>query len=180
MIGRTANPNSIIAGTIVGAAMVAILCKAGQPSDKTDWGNLGQLAQGDQTRVVLNDGRSFRARFETFTEEVVVVSVATGRETFARGNILRVSTPGRPHARRNVVIGMAVGAAAGAGAVALACRHTECKGPVEGIGALFGIPVGALVGGVMPTGRWHEVYRAASTPVAAPRSQAGRQRRVGL
>jgi len=160
MIGRTANPNSILAGTIVGAAMVAALCKASPPSDRADWTNLRQLVQGEEIRVVLNDGKWFRARFETFSEEAMVVSVATGRETLARDNIFRVSTRGRPHVRRNIAIGMVVGAAAGAGAVALACRHTDCTGPVVGIGALFGIPVGALVGGVMPTGRWHDVYRA--------------------
>ena len=169
MIGRTPKRHVILVLAIAGTALVAILCKAEQPPDKTDWGNLGQLAQGARIRVVLNGGRSFRARFETFTEEVVVVSVATGREALARGSILRVSTQGPPHVRRNIVIGMVIGAAAGAGAVALTCRHTECKGPVVGIGALFGIPVGALVGGVMPTGGWHDVYRA-----SRPRAKAGR------
>ena len=169
MIGRTANPNSIIAGTIVGAAMVAALCKASPPSDRTDWSNLRPLVQGEEIRVVLNDGKSFRARFETFSEEAMVVSVATGREALARKDVLRVSTQGTPHVRWNIAIGMVVGAAAGAGAVALTCRHTDCTGPVVGIGALFGIPVGALVGGVMPTGGWHDVYRA-----SPPRAKAGR------
>jgi hypothetical protein len=176
MIARTPKRHVVLVLAIVGTAMAAILCKAGQLPDKTDWGNLGQLAQGDQIRVVLNDGRSFRARFETFTEEAVVVSVATGREALARKDVLRVSTQGPAHVKRNIVMGMAVGAAAGAAAVALTCRHTECKGPVVGIGALFGIPVGALVGGVIPTDRWHDVYRA---PVRERQGNANRPTTLG-
>jgi len=160
MIGRTPKRHVILVLAIAGAAMVAALCKASPRSDRADWTNLRQLVQGEEIRVVLNDGKSFRARFETFSEEAMVVSVATGREALARKDVLRVSTQGPPHVRRNMVIGMAIGAVAGAGAVALTCRHTECKGPVGGIGALLGIPVGALVGGVMPTGRWQDVYRA--------------------
>ena len=89
-MGRTPERHVILVLAIAGTALVAMLCKAEQPPDKTDWGNLGQLAQGARIRVVLNDGRSFTARFETFTEEVVVVSVATRR---SHGKTFSVSPP---------------------------------------------------------------------------------------
>jgi hypothetical protein len=163
MAGITPKRRAILACTLMSVAMATAFCPAQDPPAKADWNNLRHLVQGAEIRVVLNNRKSFRARFETFDGEAIVVSVATGRETLARESILRVSVRAPRHVRRNIMIGMAVGAAGGASVVALTCRHAECRGPVEGIGALFGMPVGALVGGIMPTGGWHEVYWAPVT-----------------
>jgi hypothetical protein len=128
--------------------------------DKRNWDNLKQLAPNEQVRIVLNDAKSYRGEFQSVSERAIVVRVATGIQTFARENVLRVSTRGASHTRRNALIGTAVGFGAGTAIVAVACLSDDCKGAVAPIlGATVGAPVGALVGFVMPTGGWHDVYR---------------------
>lgn len=134
---------------------------AGPKQDKTNWDNLKQLAPNEQIRIVLNDAKAYRGEFQSVSDEAIVVRVTPGLQTFPRNTVLRVSTKGQAHLGRNALIGAAIGAGTGAAAVAATCQTTECKGPVEAIvGVTVGAPLGALVGFVMPTGGWHDVYRA--------------------
>jgi len=110
---------------------------------------------------VLNDAKSYRGEFRSVSEGAIEVRVATGIQTFAQENVLRVSAKGASHLRRNALIGAVVGFGAGTAVIAVSCLSTDCKGSVSAIlGATVGAPIGALVGFVMPTGGWHDVYRA--------------------
>ena len=144
-----------------GLATISLFGAAGPKQDKTKWGNLKQLVPNQQIRIVLDDAKSYRGEIRSVREEAIVVRLATGEQTFRRESVLRVSTRGPSHLRRNALIGAGIGVAAGAATVAGICQATYCKGPVEAIvGVTIGAPLGALVGFVIPTGGWHDVYRA--------------------
>lgn len=134
----------------------------------SNWDNLQQLAPGDNLRIVLNDAKSYKAKLESVNDNAIVVRLASGEQTFPRETVLRVSTKGRSHRGRNAFIGLAVGAAAGV-IVGVAspelwqgtCEHGSCvdAGEVFALGVL-GAGLGSVVGALIPTGRWHNVYRA--------------------
>ena len=126
-------------------------------SSQNNWDNLKQLAPGQQIRIVLNDAKSYEAKFQSVTDDAVVVRLATGEQTFPRQSVLRVSTKHRSHRVRNALIGAGAGVAT-ALAVDAGCKDCTTgtwAGDTVGLGVL-----GALVGALVPTGRWHDVYRA--------------------
>jgi hypothetical protein len=146
---------------LLGVMIYVPLAAAAPRQDKRNWDNLKQLTANEQVRIVLNDAKSYRGEFRSFTEGAIVVLVATGVQTFAQENVLRVSAKGASHLRRNALIGAVVGFGAGTAVIAVSCLSTDCRGPVAPIlGATVGAPIGALVGFVVPTGCWHDVYRA--------------------
>jgi hypothetical protein len=137
-----------------------------------NWDNLQQLAPGDNLRIVLNDAKSYKAKLESVNGNAIVVRLASGEQTFPREAVLRVSTKGRSHRGRNALIGLAAGASAGV-IVAVAspelgtgtCPQGSCvdAGTVSMVGFWGGV-LGAGLGAVIPTGGWHDVYRAATKP----------------
>jgi hypothetical protein len=157
------------------AVMVTILMPGLTAAQRLEdsWDNLRQLVPGEGIRIVLNDAKSYRVTFESFDEGGIVVRTATGLQTYARDSVLRVSSKGQSHRLRNALIGAGIGAGITAAGVGASIRNDP-----EAINGVVVMPivalVGAGVGAVMPTGGWHDVYRARSTPAAAPRKQAGR------
>jgi hypothetical protein len=142
--------------------MAAPLFGAGPGADKKNWDNLKQLAPREQIQIVLNDFRAYRGEFQSVSDEAVVVRVATGEQTFPRPDILRVSAKSKGRGHRNTWIGAGVGAGLGIVAVAMDCRNDRRGCSPEGValGVPFGAGVGALVGALVPSGGWHDVYRA--------------------
>ena len=131
-------------------------------STQANWDNLKGLMSGDDIRVVINDKKSFKARFQSVSEEAIVVRLATGDQAYERQNVFRVSTKGASHRGRNALIGAGVGAGLGAAGFGI-CDYREvipCGGRGAAIGAVFVAPFGAIAGALVPTGRWHDVYRA--------------------
>lgn len=110
---------------------------------------------------MLNNAKEYRGEFQGFSEEAVVVRVASGVQTFTRKDVVRISTRGKRRTKRNILIGTLVGFGIGVAAGAAICGTDSCSGAVPPIiGASTGAPLGALAGYVAPTGRWHDVYRA--------------------
>ena len=160
MIYRDLLPRTWRTILFAGLTTIALFGAGGPRQDKTNWDNLKPLAPNEQIRIVLNDAKSYRGEFRSVSDEAIVVRLATGEQTFSRESVLRVSTRGPSHVGRNALIGAGIGAVAGAATIAGICQTTYCKGPVEAIvGVTIGAPLGALVGFVMPTGGWHDVYR---------------------
>ncbi len=161
MTSRDLMPRTWLTILFAGLATFSLFGAAGPKQDKTNWDNLKQLAPNEQIHIVLNDAKAYRGEFRSVSDEAIVVRVTTGLQTFPRNTVLRVSTKGQAHPGRNALIGAGIGAAAGAATIAGICQTTNCKGPVEAIvGVTVGAPLGALVGFVMPTGGWQDVYRA--------------------
>lgn len=143
-------------------ALTTIAPLRGQ-TGKSDWGNLRQVQSGQQVETVLKDAKSYRGTLQSVNDDGITIRVASDEQTFQQANVLRVSMKGKGHRLRNTVIGAGIGAGTGTALGAAFCGpHAYCKAS-QGIS--FGAPVvgliGAAVGVLMPTGGWHEVYRAA-------------------
>ena len=153
-----------ILGLMTGTPLVAAEPRA----EKGNWDNLKNLAPGNDIRIVLNDAKSYQAKFQSVSDEAIVVRLETGEQSFARESVLRVSAKSQSHRRRNAFIGLVVGGAAGA-IVAVAspelgqgtCSQGSCidAGVVSALGFVGG-GLGAGIGAAIPTGGWHDVYRA--------------------
>ncbi len=151
-------------GAITGLSLRAADPRAAMAS----WDNLQNLRPGQEIRVVLNDAKSYQGELQLLSDGGITLRQAAGEQTFARQDILRVSSKARGRRVRNALLGAAVGAGSGLG-IGAAADHTSCNhasfGPcfpnlgkevITPLGAL----AGAVVGAVMPTGGWHGVYRA--------------------
>ena len=130
-------------------------------SSQNNWDNLKRLAPGDDIRIVLNDKKSYKAEFQSVTDEAVVVRLAAGDQAFDRQSVLRVSTQGKSHRLRNAALGTAIGV--GLGAI-LAASTSRNDSDAQAIGWVVIPPLtgaaGAGVGAFLPTGGWHDVFRA--------------------
>ena len=131
------------------------------------WDKLKKLSIGQEIQVVENGAKSTPGSFRSVTDEAMVMSTANGEQTISRQSILRVSSKGKGHRMRNTLIGAGIGAGAGAaigaaiggcsqGELCFGIARTEVMGVVAGLGAI----AGAIVGAVLPSGRWHVIYRA--------------------
>ena len=143
---------------MLGSIGIAVVHAEEAKSPQANWENLKQLAPGQQIRIVLNDAKSYEAKFQSVTDDGIVVRLATGEQTFPRQSVLRVSTKHRSHRGRNALIGAGAGVATALAVDAAACPDCTTgtwAGDAAGCGLL-----GALVGALVPTGRWHDLYRA--------------------
>src|SRR5579863_3564297 len=134
-----------------------------QPS--SDWASLAPaLSAGTEIQVRTTDDKRYRGRFQSASDDGLVLATSSGEERLARSAIARVSV-GRPgHRGRNALIGLGAGAAGGLaiGAAADASCKSFCflgnnigKAVFTPVGAL----IGALIGALLPTGGWRDVYR---------------------
>ena len=156
----------VIAVSILGLATSASL-RGVDTRPEGQWNNLKHLAAGDEVRVVLNDGKSYAAKFQGFSDEAIVVRTFAGEQTFSRQDVLRVSAKKESHRMRNVLIGAAAGCGAGLGIAAGYAasqrkeypqnHYFEVDGPI--LGVLFGGAGGGLAA-ALSKGGWHDVYRA--------------------
>jgi hypothetical protein len=137
-------------------------------SPQRNWDNLKQLAPGQPIWIVLNDAKSYKAEFQGVSSDAIVVRLATGDQAFERQSVLRISTQGKSQRGRNALIGLAVGTGAGiiVGVASPELGQGKCSqgscidvGQVSALG-VAGAAAGAVLGAVIPTGGWHDVYRA--------------------
>jgi hypothetical protein len=130
------------------------------------WDSLKKLSAGQDIQVVQKGAQSSQGTFRSMNDEAIVVNQAGGEQTIDRQSVVRVSTKGRGHRKRNALIGAGIGAGAGAGigaGIDSSCTCTNGFFPSNtGVYVLtpLGAIVGAIIGAVIPSGGWHEVYRA--------------------
>jgi len=132
-------------------------------SPQPNWAAVQGLPVGTEVRVALNVGR-VQGWFQSANENALMIHADTGDRVVMRPEIVRVSIRRKGHRARNALIGLAAGAGVGAaiGAVAINRCTGFCiitKGQGAGVGAALFAVVGTLIGVVIPTGGWHEVYR---------------------
>lgn len=160
---------------VMGLVACASLAAAQSGGENAKWENSSQLAPGQRIRVVLNDAKTYEGKWQSMTDEAIVVRLETGDQSFARQNVLRVSTKGTSHRGRNVLIGLAIGAGAGV-IVGVAspefgqgtCAQGSCVNAASvGLGGFLGGALGTGIGAAIPTGGWHGVYHAPERDVAS-------------
>ena len=129
------------------------------------WTNVKNLAIGQEIRISLADGRSFRGEVQSVADDSLVIAAANNQQALERAQIRKIATKGESHRLRNTLIGLGVGA--GAGLAFGAGTDSGCSPHCflgNNIGKEILTPLGAIVGTIIgvawPTGRWHEVYRS--------------------
>jgi hypothetical protein len=133
-----------------------------QPSPaKTDWANVKRIAAGEELRVSMSDGKSFRGQLQSTTDESLIMVAASSQQTLARPQVTKVATKSASHRTRNTLIGLGIGAGGGL-AIGAGMDHGD-HGWFQNFGKEVFTPLGALVGAIVgvawPTGGWHDVYR---------------------
>lgn len=171
---RMLSPAGLLVLALLGAC-VSTGTASGQDSKGrlSSWDNLKSLTPGQEIRVVMNNVKSYEGEFESLSDGGITLRQAEGEQTLPRKDVLRVSRKGQDHHARNALIGAVVGAGAGFG-IGFAVDHRErnctegpeffCGLPPNSHGEIIITPLGFLAGGivgaVIPTGRWHDIYRA--------------------
>ena len=147
--------------SILALVTVSALAASDSKPDASQWDNLKQLAPGDGIRIVLNDMKSYAGQFQSVSDDAIVVRLTSGDQTLPRENVLRVSTKGQSHRLRNAALGAVIGVGAGFATAAGTSRNDS---EAQAIGYVVVPPllgcVGAGVGAFLPTGGWHDIYRA--------------------
>ncbi|MGE3275087.1 MAG: hypothetical protein AB7O67_08230 [Vicinamibacterales bacterium] len=156
--------------TVFAACLVAVPATATAPQDtpNTSWTRLAAQAQVGQKLVITIAGPvDVEGRLLSIDTGSIVLEQADTRRSIAADNVLRVRRAGVR--RRHVIIGALIGWATGAVGAALIDRrssHPSSTGEAAGLGGLFiGLPAGAIVGALMPTGPpLYEATSAAALP----------------
>jgi hypothetical protein len=130
-----------------------------------NWASVRSLTIGGEITVSTADGKSFRGQLQSVTDESLVILAANTQQSLPRAQVLKVSTKGESHRKRNTLIGLGIGAGAGLG-IGAGADHSCANNCFLGnnIGKEIFTPLGAIVGTIIglawPTGTWHEVYRS--------------------
>ncbi|MEE8257580.1 MAG: hypothetical protein V3R60_06785, partial [Acidobacteriota bacterium] len=129
-----------------------------QEPGEHSWENLQQVRVGQRIEVVDTNLKKLKGTFLSFSEEAISLRVKKDEVGVPRVNVLRVSSLDRSKRKRNILLGLAIGAGggmlAGAGVASAAVGFDEGQGsnPAATIvgflaaGADAGVAVGASSG----------------------------------
>ena len=152
----------LVARVLISA--IGLIPNLGAQTTHADWNALKALAPGTQVRIT--DGSStVDGKLDRTTDDVIVVTSGKGQEKFDRRDVSVVSVKKQSHRKRNTLIGLGVGAGGGlafGGALANDAKNSILGGHGPAIVASFagaGALVGVLVGAVIPSGGWRQVYK---------------------
>jgi len=128
-----------------------------------DWNTVKALTTGTQIRITVGSS-TVRGEIDRTTDDALVVTTGKGQEMFDRQEVSVVSVKKPSHRKRNTLIGLAAGTGAGLG-IGIAARPSAGQLEVITPGVITagftgaGAIAGTLVGVLIPTGGWREVYK---------------------
>ena len=144
--------NTLVCISRLPVCLAVILCSAAtaQDSDSDQWAALRQLNSGEKIQLVQVTLESQTGTFQSLSDEAIFFRVGQDERRVARQNLLRLTVIDRSKRRRNTVLGLAIGTAAGLAAVgALATAagwFDEGTGSRPGV-AVAGFGAGGAVAG---------------------------------
>lgn len=148
---------------LAGSFAVLLALVATAAASQTNWDPVKALSTGTRVRVTAG-GRTVKGNVDHVTDDAVAVTTGKGQQTLDRQQVSVVSVAKPSHRKRNALIGLGAGTGAGLG-IGLASRsgpnqlHLVPNSAVIVGSTVAGALVGTLVGVVIPTGGWHEIYR---------------------
>lgn len=157
-------------GTKSGLALLAVFgATFAQPAEES-WDNLSRLRAGQKIAVVDTKLKSIEGSFIGYSGEAVSLRLEEGEVAIPRSDVLSIKDRQVSHRRRNVLLGLAAGAAGGlvAGAVKGANYHEKGEtGVFVMVFTPIGAGIGAAVGAALPAGQV-TIYRAKPAKRAVP------------
>jgi hypothetical protein len=149
----------------LGPTTISSLRASGHPTAQASWSNLGNLARGDDVKVLVSHGSAQRGTFQSVTGNAMVVHLPAGDQTFERQNVTQVLVKREGHRGRHALIGLLVGGGVGLGIGAVSDRgHKGDWIFGNNFGKAFFTPVGAgvgtTIGALLPGGGWKTIYEA--------------------
>ena len=134
-------------------------------ANATDWNTVKGLAIGADVRITMGS-RTVHGKVLRVSDESILLASGKAQEMFPQQDVLRVRLRGDSHRGRNSLIGWGGGAASGA--IIGAAAHQDCtgwcifntsRGADTAAGAIVVGGIGAIVGALIPSRSWLEVYR---------------------
>jgi len=147
----------------LGALFALLATTMAGETNITDWNNLTVLTTGTQIQITAGS-RRIRGKVDRITDDALVVTSRKGQETLNRKEVAVVLVKKASHRKRNALVGLAAGTGVGLG-IGVAARSKPgqvqiiSNGAVVGVLAVVGAFVGTIVGVVIPTGGWREIYK---------------------
>ena len=142
-------------------AVLLLAAQAGFAQDPSQWSSLQALRKGERVGLIQADQKRLEGRFESATDARITLQ-ADQLITLEKAEVVRVYRPARHSRVFGVVLGGAIGVAAGGvmdGTVGQRFRN-EGTSPARGLLTAGGGAVGAGIGAAV-TGGYRTVYQRA-------------------
>lgn len=141
--------------------VLGLPCASWAQTNPASWENLNMLQAGEKIQVVEMNSKKVSGTFVNISDAVISLQEGAGPHAIQRQDVRSVKLMKAQHRLRNVLIGGAVGAGAGAGITAASWENhgfTGGKGTGATVGAVIGFAGGAIVGALVPSHK--TIYRA--------------------
>lgn len=168
----TTKASALGLAAVIATAPVAAL-RAQSPA-QDNWDNLRQLNPGQRVQVVLVNAQSHQGKFAGFSGQALSLTSKDNEVAFNRDQVLRVSMLDNGKRKRNTMLGLGIGVAAGLVGGGLLYKRLNNDGATqEATNLLLGITGGAAAAGVAigRTGGFRVIYRAPAKAMAQPRPE---------
>jgi len=136
----------------------------GQPAVNS-WDNLRLLRPGQKIDVVNMQMKTVTGKFVAFTGDAISLAVGSDQVSVSRATVASVKNRAASHRKRNTLLGLAIGAGAGAVIGAAVLNSSESGEELFGVMVVTPIAagIGAGAGAALPPGHV-TVYRAQAIP----------------
>ena len=150
--------------------LLIALCSSAVCQQATSWAAV-QNASGSRLRITLNNRETHAGVMVRASDEALVLRDGAGEKSYSKQGISKVQVVGSRSHGRGALIGLAIGAGAGAiiGGATGGCGQSEIciisRADATGIVALVGGVVGTIIGALVGGGRKKTtLYVAPSAP----------------
>ncbi|OFW09915.1 MAG: hypothetical protein A3G20_03135 [Acidobacteria bacterium RIFCSPLOWO2_12_FULL_59_11] len=148
--------------TLITLSVLLLATIAGAQATEQSWDNLKSLQVGQKIQVVNQRLKSQNGTFVSVSEEAIIFQTGKDAVTIQRADVFRVSSQKGMGRGEHALIGLAIGAAAGAVIGGIGGSSLEGGGGAAPFAVLvggMGAGIGAGIGAALPAGH-PTIYRA--------------------